>query len=849
MNKKKVISIISIILGLLFCGYDKAYAQYTNTGWDWQSIPSGAGGTSYGSINPNGGKYSSSVNSLAVRLKPGTTPKTNFVYTPENAEIDPWGKGNISVSWSGTVIADVNLWNAITQINKGLGFVAHINLPQSVFSGDVQNSIVNATQKPKIRIGNTDVQLSSTNFVPIGPHTLRLTMTKNNISNLSSQLISIVLGGADMNNLPINFSISVPITSITEHGAWNSSTDNGYYTGVQFYLTHYKFPPMQGKTDDFSVDFYGTDDIQEGGNSYGGGTGYFYAKLNADNTFIPKNRVYSQTPIKSWDKFITLWDNKKIYNNQKNIEVIDGSDDGLGTFQLDINNIKQNNLDLNIFYGTWNQINLTDPTRFDRVADFFTMKSVPGITLSHSSSDSPGIGNKATILYTGSDLQGTPLSPVKLIVSENYLASDIKVNNFTTFEEYTAGKAPTIISQNTNIPMSISWKAPSLKSGKIVYRVLDPSLNTVVKESTFSDNVLNTTATINNYQIATGELTGLPKGTYLIQFKVIDNDYPSQNNYMPTTKSALVTSADMPIFKSENTITNSRNDESSNDKINALWGDTITENIDFTVTYPGSTILKSPFIKFSIPNQTTFIKDSLIVKLNGNIISTSNIDTSNIGTGLSISLPETSFKASDKISLTYKYKLNNIANQTLSTSSAVLGGQTAFTTTDGKVGSAPILPFSSSEMHLILPDELLQLTKIPNNLSFGETVVPYKITDIPVNTTNLLLQVNNTRVGTQNSSWQINATLSKEFQNKKGQHLNSDGAHLVYKDGETKQSILNNQSTPIYSYNGEEKGIITKTLPGNLFLHLDPFKLQSVVETDSPYTCEVTWELSEGPTN
>lgn len=849
MGKKVMVVALSFFFLLLFTGAEKVEAAYTNTGWDWQSIPPGPNGTSYGSVNPNGGNYASSVNALAVRIKSGTTPTANFTYTPEDAAKDPWGKGNITVSWSGTVVADVNIWNAITQVGKGLGFVAHVNLPQTVFAGDVQNAIVNATTQPKIRIGNTDVQLSSKNFVPIGPHTLRLTMTKNNISNLSSQLVGIVLGGADMNNLSISFSITVPVSQITANGAWNSETDKGYYTGMQYYLTTNRFPPMKGKTDEFSIDFYGYDDINEGGNSYGGGTGYYYAKLNADKTFIPKNRVYSQTPIKSWDKFISPRDHTGFYNTQGTVETVDGSNKGFGIFSFDSDNLRQYSVDLNPFDGTWSQINQAAPNRFDRVVDFFTMKSVPGINLTHTPATSPGIGKNVSVLYTGNDLQGTPLTPVKLRVGETYSPSDIKVNNVTTFSDYTNGKPATAVLANAPMQLNISWKAPSLKTGKIVYRVLDPGLNTVVNETTFIDKIANTASSINNYQTVTGTIGKLPVGIYLIEFKIVDDAYPNQNDYMADTKSALVTAVSGPDFTVSNSLTNSRTGESNKSSISALWEDPVKEEVVFSVKDAGSVQLKEPYVQVAIPPQTTFVPGTLAVTVNGKAVDVSGVDVSKINTGTAINLPANDFKAGDEITVDYQYKLGDIANQEVRTQPVSLGGKIASKGPDGKDVDTPILPFNSTSMGINVPSEALQFIQVPTDFSFGKTPVPYKVTDIPIDTKNFEFKVNNTRVGTKNSQWEINATLSKEFHTSDGHVLNAESTNLVYDDRTTKHTIVPNQSTPIYSYTGKEKGNITIDLPGALTFHVDPTKLTEGVETDSPYQCEVTWGLTNGPTN
>lgn len=849
MNKNHTLIGVAIFFFTIFLGSINTHAAYTNTGWDWQNIPEGPNGTSYGSINPNGGKYANSVDGIPVRIKAGTTPKTDFKYSPDNVSTDPWGKGNVELSWSATVTAKIGIWEAITNPGRGLGFVAHINLPKSIFAGDFQNALVNASEKPSIKIGNTDVALTSKNFVPIGPHTIRLTMTKNNIANISSQLASLVISGTDMSSLPIAFTVSVPITQISANGAWDTDTDTGYYTGVKHDLTYNKFPPMREQTDDYSVDFYGYDDINEGAASNGSGTGFFYAKLNSDNTFISKNRTYSQTPIKSWDKFISLWDNTNFYNTQKTLETVDGSNNGLGAFSLDSNGIRQNKLDLNIFNGTWSQINQVSPNRFDRVVDFFSMKSTPGIKLMHTPNTSPGIGKNISVLYSGNDNQGTPLTPVKLQVGESYLQSDIKVNNLTVFDNYINGQSATAVLPNSPFKVSISWKAPSLSKGRIVYRVLDSSLNTVVNESSFVDEISNNESTINSYQDASGVIKGLPDGTYLIQFKIIDEDYPTQNDYMTTNYSGVVATVNGPNFKASNTIKNMRTEEVSEDSVPALWGDTIQEKIKYSVVSIGNQNLKSSYLKIRIPNKTTFVSGSLKMDINGHPVDVSNVDYSVIGSGITINLPLTDFKVDDAINVSYDYQIGNISNQEIQSIPTVLGGKVTSKDSNGKDVDSNILSYYSNPMKIVIPSEMLQIVQFPSNFSYGIVNTPYQVTDIPIETKNFNFKINNTRVGITNSHWQINASMSKEFQTSDGHTLDSEGTNLVYDDTKSKHTITTNQATPIYAYDGTEKGNISVNLPGKLVFHIDPNKLKESIVTDSSYQCELKWELSNGPIN
>lgn len=862
-KKRNIILFLVMIIGLVSLPNQQVHAAYTNSGWIWTSSTPY---TSYGTVNPSGNTYASGISGAKVWLKDGTTPTTTFTYTPDDASKDPWYGGNVEVTWSGTVTLKVrsglggiaDIAGLALSIPNGLGFVAHVNLPETIFSGDVQNSIKNATVKPQINIGNSTVTLSDQNFVPIGPHTLRLTMTKNNIKDITGTLIGVTTSGADLNNLPIKFSIKVPVSQLTGNGGYdpvNSTKDNAaYYTGTKKSLTQNRFPPMQGKTDDFSVDFYGADDIQEGGTSglFGTtGTGFFYAKLNSDNTFIPKNRAYSTTPIKSWDEYISPSDNTGYYNAVNTSETVDGSNKGISDFNFTNNYLRNYNLNLDVFNGTWDQINKDTPKRFDRIVNFFTQKSTSGGTVSHSPTTGGSIGSTLPVQYTGKDSDGTTLSPVQVNVGEKYQTSDIKVNNVTTYGAFKSGTAPTAVQSGKESKINLSWKAPSLKSGKIVYQILDTSLQNNVSETTFVSKISNTADTVNTYQMVTGTIPALKPGSYEILFKIVDDDYPNQN-YYTTDNSGYVTALDTPKFDVTNSVTNERTNLTNSSSIDALWGDTINEKVKYSVTDTGQNTITNPVLTLTTPKNSTYQADSLTVKVNGTAVDLSSADYSKISSGTQVSLGNVTFKAGDNIDIAYKYKINDVSNQTISTIPVALNANAQFTDANGKATSSAILPITSQSMNIKLPAEGLVFVQAPSSLSFGTVNRPYQVADFSTIIKDQTAKekqnfiINNTLVGATNSNWQLSASLSQEFHTSGGQTLSSEFANITYNDGKSTSTIKNGQVTPIYS--GSGKGEQTFNLDDRFKLHVDPVGLNWGITNDT-YTSQVTWNLSNGPTS
>ncbi|TYC50533.1 hypothetical protein ESZ50_02370 [Weissella muntiaci] len=849
-KKRNIILFLVMIIGLVSLPSQQVHAAYTSTGWDYTNIPAGSNGSSYDSVNPKDNLYANSVGAVPIRLASGTTPTASFTYTPEDASKDPWYGGNIKIGWQGIVSADITL-GTVLNIWNGLGFVANVNLPETIYSGDVQDSINNAAVPPVINIAGVDVTLSGQNFVPIGPHTLRLTLTKNNIQGIAGKLVDIASKNIfNLNNLPINFSITVPVKDITKNGAWNPATKT-YYTGAQKTLTQNRFPPMVGKTDEFSVDFYGYDDIREGGtkgplgfNIFG--TGNLYAKLNADNTFMSKNRVYPTNPIKSWDQYISPSDNTGYYNTATTSETVDGSNKEISDFSFTNNYLRNYNLNLDVFNGTWDQVNQNTPSRFDRIVNFFTQKSTSGGTVSHTPTTGGSIGSTLPVQYTGKDSDGTTLSPVQVNVGEKYQTSDIKANGVTTYGAFKSGSTPTAIQSNKPTQLSISWKAPSLKSGKIVYSIVDNSFQNNVPETTFVSKISNTADTVNTYQTVTGTIPGLKPGNYAVMFKIVDDDYPTQNAYMSIDNSAYLASLDTPKFDVSNIITNERTNASDSSSINALWGDTIDEKVKYSVTDTGQNTLKDQTLTITTPKNTSFVADSLSIKVNGSSVDLSSADYSKISSGMNVTLNGVTFKSGDTVDIAYKYKVGNVSNQTINTIPVVFNAKAQFTDASGASNYTDLLPITSQQMAIKLPAEGLLFVSAPSSLSFGTVNRPYQSTDFPTISKNLQFVINNTMVGTANSNWQLSATLSQEFHTSSGQTLNSEFANLTYNDGKSTSTIKNGQTTPIY--NGSGKGEQTFSLDNRFKLHVDPNGLNLGLTNDT-YTSQITWNLSNGPTS
>ena len=759
----------------------------------------------------------------------GTTPTLTAKYTSASPS-DPWRGGTFNINWSDRVRLGVGSGQLVTSPVYGFAFVAHVNLPQEVTADQVLAGMDFSTAN--LTIGDTPFKLKSDNFEKIGDHTLRLTLRTWNASNLLSGIYKLLTSGKfSLDNLYVNFNVNVDVAKMTADG-------NSLDTSPNKVLTTGMFPPAKTKKSTISVDFYGADQLVEG-SGFGGfsPTGRLYANLNSDGSFVTSNR--STATYASWNSYISPWDNQKEYNtNTDNSEVVSGGNANLP------GSVGQRMLIPKLALGTYQDIDTANPTRFDRVVNFFTKENVTkGASLTHTPHQTNGLNTTTSVIYSGTDADNTPLSPVTMLVDDAHQDNaTIKVTNLTNNVSSTGQVYGTVIPANTNYPVDFQWTAPYLKTGQIRYRILDTSGNPV---KGFEDQPLLSIKNTKDYSSAhqeTAKVPQLPEGQYFYDFKIID-DYDPDNaqwNYSnPSTRlnTPILTVTDIPQIEGSATLKNTATGEIGS-SVTGYSGNQIQEKIDYTFKTAGGKPLSNQRVTIGIPTNTTYNTGSVSVTLNGNKLN--NVKPSQ--TNNTITLPiNHNLTKEDQLEITFSYTINQISNTVINTIPAKFDADVAF---DAGLGTTvPISPIVSPSQTINVPKEELTLVSVPSDLNFGNTIVkPYIPVDVPYLNQNFDFDVRDTRSSQDN--WQISASLSKVFQTSDGQILPK--AEVLFDNGKTKMPIQKDSTTPIYSYTGTEKGDIKVDLTkqAQIYLHLEP---DASIQTGKTYSGEVDWQLTNGP--
>lgn len=761
----------------------------------------------------------------------GTTPTLTAKYTSASSS-DPWRGGTFNINWSDRVRLGVGSGQLVTSPIYGFAFVAHVNLPQEVTADQVLAGMDFSTAN--LTIGDTPFKLKSDNFEKIGDHTLRLTLRAWNASNLLSGIYKLLTSGKfSLDNLYVNFNVNVDVAKMTADG-------NPLDTSPNKVLTTGMFPPARTKKSTISVDFYGADQLVEG-SGFGGvsPTGRLYANLNSDGSFMTSNR--STATYASWNSYISPWDNQKEYNtNADNSEVVSGSNANLpGTVGSRV-------LTPKLALETYQDLDTADPKRFDRVVNFFTKENVTkGASLSHSPHKTDGLNTSTQVIYSGTDAENAPLSPVKMLVVDAHQDNaQISVTNLKNSFSSIGQVYGTVIPANAAYPVDFQWTAPYLKTGQIRYRILDTSGNPV---KGFEDQLLTTIKNTKDYSAShqeTGKIPALPEGQYFYDFKIVDDYDPESAQWYydnPNTKynTPILTVTDIPQIQGNSTLKNISTGETGG-SITGYSGNKVQEKIDYSLKTAGGRPLSNQRVTIGIPTNTTYNVDSVNVTLNGNKIS----DAKPSQTGSTITLPiNHNLTKDDQLEITFSYTINQTSNTVIKTIPAQFNADVLFSA--GMGTTVPISPILTTSQTINVPKEELTLVSVPSSFNFGNNIVkPYVPIDIPCLNQNLTFDVKDTRSAQNN--WQISATLSKVFQTSDGQVLPK--AKVLFDNGKTKLPIQKDSTTPIYSYTGTEKGDINVDLTkqAKLYLHLEP---DASIQTDTTYSGEVDWQLTNGPSS
>lgn len=771
-------------------------------------------------------------------------PQLKATYQSGSAT-DPWLGGKLNIDWTDYLDLRMGGGQLVTAATFGFGFVAHVNLPSRINADDVLAAMDFSTAK--LTVKSATFPLQRDNFEKIGPHTLRLTMRDHNGHNLNWGVLEVLQGivndGFSLNHVYVNFNIDVDIAKLTVDGQPDDTSPNKI-------LTKGHFAPAPDKKHQLSVDFYGADDIKEGAASFFGlsPTGYLYANLNPDGIFKACNRA--TTTMKTWNSYISPTDNQGTENtNQDQAEVVDGSAANLP------GQVNQRSVTLGYRAGTF----AAQPAdRFNRVVNYFTKQNVTtGAQLTHTPLKTTGYNQPTTVVYSGTDSEGTKLSPVALKVTDSHRNNgQVKLTNLTnTVLPNGGGMVGTAISQGTNFTMKGWWQAPDLDHGAIRYRVLALKAGQSLAEATpvagRADLLFQTITNSPNYSqthATSAVLAGLPAGRYVLDTKIVDDAEPDQAQWASTQYLAhpdqnayppLIAVVDLPQMALTSQVTNTATHETGQ-TITALAGDLVHSTTTITAGTDGTASLEQAALQLQIPTGTTYQAGSLTVTINGQPQSGM---TANFSAGTAkIALPQ-AVKAGDTIKLGLDYQVNDLSDQTLTATPVTLSGKVTVPTDNG-TAPAPV-SLASNAIAIKIPVAELKLVNGPADFTFGHNVdLPYQPVDLPAKTANLAFTVWDSRAPQMKSNWQITASLSKPFTTATGAILPT--AQLDAKIGNEQHAISAGQETPIYTHEGNARGKIAVQLAktNQLILHVDP---NAGIQTDVAYQGEIQWQLVDGP--
>ncbi|WP_159722549.1 hypothetical protein [Enterococcus sp. CSURQ0835] len=773
------------------------------------------------------------LSGTAISQSKSVQPSLTTKYTPEPNQSDPWKGGTFNVNWSDQVDIADGIGNYASAPLYGFSFVAHVNLSPNVTADDVLNSI--DYQTAYLKIANTDFQLTSDNFEKIGDHTLRLTLRPWNAKNLLGGIWNLIVSGGLKKSLPVNFNVNVDVAKMTEMGATDDTSPNKM-------LTKGKFPPAQDKKFTMSVDFYGADQIHEGAVGILGQapSGRVYAKLDSQGNIIPSNRVSAS--VDTWNSYLSPVDNKNEFNtNKDDSEVVSGSNLNLpGSFGA-------RTLTPKLSEGDFADLDQADSHRFDRVVNYYTKENeTAGANVSHTPNKTSGLNTPTAITYSGNDAQGTPLSPVALTVNDAHENNgEMTIDNLKNNVDDHGIFSGTAIQAGQPYPVEASWTAPYLKTGQIHYRLIDATNNKPIagyEDKVFADvkNTSDNTAT----HSASMMLPPLPKGQYFFDFKLVDDYDPDASLWnwqipekMPYTP--MITVTDVPKISGTNTLTD-LDTKKSGDQLTAYAGNKMQETVNYTVDDMSNGKLSNQKILVGIPNHTTYVKDSLTFEVNGKKV---DVTPTTDGSTMTILVNE-ELKAGAKLTVNYQYTVDQVQKVDIQTLHPQFAANVTVDSGNGQ-SQMTLAPVILNNFTFHVPGEEFKFSKVPANFTFGKNITkPYIPVELPMQSSDFSFDVVNTRVGTNSDHWQITAALSKEFQTTDGSVLL--GAKLFFNQAGKKVEIGKDSASPIYTYDGQQKGEIPVT-----FSDQDKLSLQVPpdpnIQTDTPYTGEINWQLTNGP--
>lgn len=788
----------------------------------------------YENITPTNGTLTNISGQLKIEggkieqlLGTNQLPKLDVTYE-NTGSTDPWKGGVINFHWESHVKLTSNpILDSLAITSQGFAFVAIINLPKHVSSADVLKAI--KWETANLTISGSKISLNSKSLLSAGNHTLRFGMGSWDNSNMLGTVLGIITQ-SDFNtgDIPIQFNIAVDVAKMTENG-------DKYDTSPNKMLTKSKLQPSINRIADFSVDFYDSNNVVQdrAWNLWGAPAGgRFYPKLTNGNLSPAVYAHSASTTLNTWNRYISPWDTTGKYNTYSDTtEYVDGNNKNLP------GSTNNRTLKMGLSEGSFAQL---PETRFNRVVNYFTGKNeTQGATLSHTPSQTIRLNNLTSITYSGKDGDQTVLSPVTMNVLEQYaLDGTVKLTNLDADSQW--GKLLT----STPYQVKASWKASNLTTGAIHYRLYHKATQKLV--NTFEDKLFQTISSNNGGDnSAATTMPALSSGQYYFDVKLVDDvllkAYPDlaykwQSEQTGITSLKEVTVANFPTFSTDSHLKNLSRSPTTGDPLAALAGDSIQETIMFTLDKLGDTLSDKKVI-VALPENVTYEKGSLT--LNGGTLPDSSIQNG-------IIVPEEYLtKVGEKLTITYKYKINVVDTSTnaidFATKAAKLSGNIVLS----DKSRLPFTEVKTKPKTIHIPQQELTLADVPDDFTFGNDLPLPAQTSYYKSKGDFSFQVRDTRLPSTNASWQITGKLSSPFQDEAGNELSHVNLYFIQKGKKT--LIPKDQSSMIYQNDGTEKGDISIDFPADSGLLLE-VNSGTDAQTDRTYHGIVTWELTTGPT-